>query len=68
MIGLFADAALRKEELRRLRIGDLDQAARLVTVRAGKGGRDGLTFFEESTALAEANQRLQRDLLRVGSL
>jgi len=50
LIALAADAALRKEELRHLRIGDLDLAARLVTVRSGKGAKDGVTFFGEATA------------------
>jgi site-specific recombinase XerD len=50
MVGLLADSALRKEELRRLRIGDLDLATRLVTVRGGKGAKDGVTFFGEASA------------------
>lgn len=50
MIALLADSGLRKEELRRLRWGDLDLAARLVHVRGGKGQKDGTTFFGETTA------------------
>lgn len=50
LIALAADSGLRKEELRRLRIGDLDLTTRLVQVRAGKGQRDGVTFFGETTA------------------
>jgi integrase/recombinase XerC len=50
MIALLADSGLRKEELRRLRWGDLDLGARLVHVRAGKGQKDGTTFFGETTA------------------
>ncbi|MGH2626245.1 MAG: tyrosine-type recombinase/integrase [Anaerolineales bacterium] len=50
MIALLADAALRKEELRRLRIGDLDLATRMIRVHAGKGQKDGVTFFGEATA------------------
>jgi len=40
----------RKEELRHLRCGDLDLGARLVHVRAGKGQKDGTTFFGDTTA------------------
>jgi site-specific recombinase XerD len=50
MIALLADSGLRKEELRRLRWGDLDLSARLVHVRAGKGQKDGTAFFGETTA------------------
>lgn len=50
LIALAADAGLRKEELRRLRIGDLDLATRMVRVHAGKGQKDGVTFFGEATA------------------
>ncbi|HLW49252.1 MAG TPA: tyrosine-type recombinase/integrase [bacterium] len=50
MIALLADAGLRKEELRRLRIGDLDLTARTIRVYAGKGQKDGVTFFGETTA------------------
>ncbi len=50
MIALLAEAALRKEELRRLRIGDVDFATRMIHVHAGKGQRDGVTFFGEATA------------------
>ncbi len=50
LIALAADSALRKEELRRLRIGDLDFATRQISVHAGKGQRDGVAFFGEATA------------------
>ncbi len=50
MIALLAEAALRKEELRQLRIGDVDFATRMIHVHAGKGQRDGVTFFGEATA------------------
>jgi site-specific recombinase XerC len=50
MIALLADSGLRKEELRRLRWADLDLGARLVHVRAGKGQKDGVAFFGETTA------------------
>jgi site-specific recombinase XerD len=52
MIALLADSALRKEELRRLRIGDLDFTSRMARVHAGKGQRDGVTFFGDATASA----------------
>jgi integrase/recombinase XerC len=50
LIGLLADSGLRKEEARRLRIGDLDLAARRIHVRAGKGQKDGMAFFGEAAA------------------
>ena len=50
LIALAADSGLRKEELRRLRIGDLDFTTRLIRVQAGKGQRDGVGFFGEATA------------------
>jgi len=50
MIGLLADSGLRKEELRRLRWGDLDFGARLVHVKGGKGQKDGTAFFADTAA------------------
>src|SRR5260370_31271642 len=50
LIALAADAGLRKEELRRLRLGDLDFATRTIRVHSGKGQKDGVTFFGETTA------------------
>lgn len=50
LIGLAADSGLRQSELRRLRIGDVDFATRLLRVQAGKGQRDGVGFFGEATA------------------
>jgi site-specific recombinase XerD len=50
LIALAADSGLRKEELRRLRIGDVDQASRTLRVHQGKGRKDGLGFFGEATA------------------
>jgi site-specific recombinase XerC len=50
IIALAADSGLRREELRRLRIGDLDLAARLIHIRDGKGRKDGVTFFADATA------------------
>lgn len=50
LIGLAADSGLRKEELRRLRIGDCDFTTRLIRVQAGKGQRDGVSFFGEAAA------------------
>jgi site-specific recombinase XerC len=49
LIALAADSGLRKEELRRLRIGDLDFATRTVRVQGGKGQKDGVSFFGEAT-------------------
>lgn len=50
LIALAADSGLRKEELRRLQIRNLDLVERMVHVRAGKGQKDGVTFFSETTA------------------
>jgi site-specific recombinase XerD len=50
MVALLADSGLRKEELRRLRLQDLDLARRLVCVRAGKGQKDGIGFMGDRTA------------------
>jgi len=50
IVGLLADSGLRREEARRLRIADMDLVALLVHVRAGKGQRDGVTFFGQATA------------------
>lgn len=50
LIGLAADSGIRKEEMRHLRVGDLDLARRLVYVRGGKGQKDGVTFFGDATA------------------
>jgi site-specific recombinase XerD len=50
LIALAADSGLRKEELRRLRIGDVDQGARVLRVHQGKGRKDGVGFFGEATA------------------
>ncbi len=50
LIALAADSGLRKEELRRLRVGDLDLSRRIVHVREGKGQKDGVTFFGDATA------------------
>lgn len=50
MIALAADSGLRSSELRRLRIGDVDQGTRTLRVHQGKGRKDGLGFFGEATA------------------
>jgi len=50
MIALLADSGLRKQELRRLRWGDIDLSARTIHVRAGKGQKDGTTFFGDTMA------------------
>jgi site-specific recombinase XerC len=50
MIALAADAGLRKEELRHLRVGDVDLTRRMIRVRGGKGQKDGVTFFGDTTA------------------
>jgi site-specific recombinase XerD len=50
MIALLADSGLRKEEARRLRIGDVDLARPMIYVRQGKGLRDGIAFIGEVAA------------------
>jgi site-specific recombinase XerC len=50
VIALAADAGLRKEELRHLRVGDVDFTTRMIRVRGGKGQKDGVTFFGDTTA------------------
>jgi integrase/recombinase XerD len=50
MLALLAEAALRKDELRRLRMGDVDLVTRMIQVHGGKRQRDGETFFGEDTA------------------
>jgi integrase/recombinase XerC len=50
LIALAADSGLRKEELRCLRCGDVDQATRTLRVHQGKGRKDGLGFFGEAAA------------------
>jgi len=50
LIALAADSGLRKEELRRLRIEDLDFTNRTIRVYSGKGQNDGVTFFGDTTA------------------
>ncbi len=52
LIALLADSGLRKEEARRLRIGDIDLASRLLQVRQGKGQRDRTGFFSDAAASA----------------
>ncbi len=50
LIALAADSGLRKEELRCLRVANLDPATRQIRVVAGKGQKDGVGFFGETTA------------------
>ncbi len=50
LIALAADSGLRKEELRCLRIADVDTDTRQIRVIAGKGQKDGVGFFGETTA------------------
>lgn len=50
LVALATDSGLRKEELRLLRIADLDQATRQIRVVAGKGQRDRVGFFGDGAA------------------
>jgi site-specific recombinase XerD len=49
---LLADSGLRREEARRLRVGDVDLTTRFIRATQGKGQRDGTGFFGEATASA----------------
>jgi integrase len=49
LVALLADSGLRISEALRLRIEDVDFAARTVNVRAGKGQKDGVGFFRAET-------------------
>jgi len=53
LIALLADSGLRSSEALRLRIEDVNFATRTLSVRGGKGGKDGVGFFG-----AEAAQHL----------
>lgn len=50
LIALAADSGLRRDELRQLRIADLDLNPRTIRVWSGKGQKDGTGFFGETTA------------------
>lgn len=52
MIVLLADSGLRKEELRCLRVEDVDFRARQLRVHQGKGQRDRVGLFGDATASA----------------
>jgi integrase/recombinase XerC len=52
MVALLAGSGLRKDEARRLRIGDIDLTARLLQVRQGKGQRDRVGFFGDAAVSA----------------
>jgi len=54
LVALLADSGLRISEALRLRIEDVNFATRNLTVRGGKGGKDGVGFFG-----AEATQALR---------
>jgi len=54
LVALLADSGLRASEALRLRTEDVNFAARTLTVRAGKGQKDGIGFFG-----AEAAQHLR---------
>ncbi len=50
LLALLADSGLRISEALRLRIEDVNFAARTVNVRVGKGQKDGVGFFGAETA------------------
>jgi site-specific recombinase XerD len=50
LVALLADSGLRISEALRLRIEDVIFAARTLSVRAGKGQKDGVGFFGAETA------------------
>lgn len=49
-IAFLADSGLRISEALRLRIEDMNLSTRVVNVRAGKGGKDGVGFFGAEVA------------------
>ena len=63
MAELMYGAGLRVNECVTLRIKDVDFGARVVTVRAGKGGKDRTTVLPE-----QIHSLLQQHLLRVAAL
>ncbi len=50
LVALLADSGLRVSEALRLRIEDVNFAARTLHVRGGKGGKDGTAFFGADAA------------------
>ncbi len=52
LVSLLADSGLRISEALRLRVEDVNFAARTLSVRGGKGGKDGVGFFGAETAKA----------------
>lgn len=50
LIAVAADSGLRKGELRQLRVGAVDLATHMLRVYGGKGQKDGVGFFGETTA------------------
>lgn len=52
MIGVMYSAGLRRSELVGLDVDDYDEAELTVTVRAGKGNKDRLTYIEAGTSNA----------------
>lgn len=50
LVALAADGGLRKEELRQLRISDVDSGLRRIRVVAGKGQKDRVGFFGDAAA------------------
>jgi site-specific recombinase XerD len=50
LVALLADGGLRISEAFRLRIEDVNFATRTLSVRGGKGGKDGVGFFGAETA------------------
>jgi site-specific recombinase XerD len=50
MIALLADSGLRKEEARRLHLGEVDMNTRTLRIHQGKDRKDGVGFFGEATA------------------
>lgn len=50
LVAFLADSGLRISEALRLRISDMDLVARTLTVRGGKGGKDGVGCFGRDTS------------------
>ncbi len=50
LVALLADSGLRISEALRLRLEDINFSTRTITVRQGKGSKDGIGFFGAETA------------------
>ena len=61
LVALLADSGLRISEALRLRIEDVSFGSRTISVRAGKGQKDGVGFFGAETASVRGPHRAKPD-------